>query len=162
MVLPNQHQRNTAERAMRTFKNHLSSGLATCYPDFPLRKWDRIPSQAELTLNLLRNSSLNPKLSSQAYLFGSHNFNKCPLLPPGTQIILYTKPGNRASWAFHGEQVWYIGPAISDYRCITFYIPKTYRERITDTAKIIPKHIPIPQASYEDHICWSAEDLFQL
>ena len=64
LVPPHQHRRNAAERAIRTFKNHFLSGLASCDPDFPLREWDRLIPQAELTLNLLRNSRLNPKLSS--------------------------------------------------------------------------------------------------
>ena len=37
------------------FKNHLLAGLATYDEDFPLREWDRIQIQADLTLNLLRN-----------------------------------------------------------------------------------------------------------
>ena len=89
--------------------------------------------QAELTLDLLRKSRLNPKLSAWAYLFGNHDFNRHPLLPPGTKIVLHAKPGKRTSWAFHGEQRWYIGPAIDHYRCIKCYIPKTHRECITDT-----------------------------
>ena len=60
LVPPNQHRRNAAERAIRTFKNHFLAGLATCDPAFPLREWDRLLQQAELTINLLRNSRLNP------------------------------------------------------------------------------------------------------
>ena len=89
---PNQHQRNAAERAICTFKNHLLSGLATCDPDFPLREWDQLLPQVELTLNLLRNARLDPKLSSWAFLFGNHDFNKFPFLPPGTKFILHAKP----------------------------------------------------------------------
>ena len=40
--------------------------------------------------------------------------------------------------------------------------PKTHRERITDTAKIIPKHIPVPQSSYEDHLRRSVDDIVHL
>ena len=58
-VPPNQHRRNAAERAIRTFKNHMLAGLAICHKDFPLREWDRLLPQCELTLNLLRNSRLN-------------------------------------------------------------------------------------------------------
>ena len=72
------------------------------------------------------------------------------------------KAGKKASWVFHGKQGWYTGPAISHYRYIVYYITKTHHGRITDTATIIPKHIPIPQPSYEDHIRRSAENLFQL
>ena len=72
------------------------------------------------------------------------------------------KPVKRASLVLHGEQGWYIEPATNHYMLVSCYIPKTHRERITYTAKIILKHIPIPQASYEDHIRWLAEYLFQL
>ena len=47
---PNMHRRNTAERAIRTFKNHL---ISTCDKDFPVAEWDCLLVQAELTLNLL-------------------------------------------------------------------------------------------------------------
>ena len=36
LVPPHQHRRNAAERAIRTYKNHLLAGLATCDPDFPI------------------------------------------------------------------------------------------------------------------------------
>ena len=53
LVPPHQHRRNAAERGIRTFKNHFLAGLATCDADFPIRQWDRLVEQAELTLNLL-------------------------------------------------------------------------------------------------------------
>ena len=57
LVPPHQHRRNAAEKAIRTLKNHLLSGLATCDNQFPIHEWDRLlPQQCELTLNLLRNS----------------------------------------------------------------------------------------------------------
>ena len=64
LVPPHQHRVNAAEKAIRTFKNHLLSGIATCDPEYPITEWDRLLPQAELMLNLLRNSRLNPKLSS--------------------------------------------------------------------------------------------------
>ena len=162
LVPPHQHRRNAAERAIRTFKNHVLAGLATCDPNFPLREWDRLTSQAELTLNLLRNSRINPNLSAWAYLFGNHDFNKVPLAPPGTKVVLHAKPTNRKSWAVHGEQGWYIGPAFQHYRCIKVYIPKTRAERITDTAALIPHMVPIPNANIEDHLRRTADDILHL
>ena len=102
LIPQNQHRRNAAKRAIRTFNNYFLPGLATCDPQFPLRKWDRLLEQAKLTLNLLRNARLNPKLSTWAYLFGNHDFDKYPLLPPGTKVILHAKPGKFTTWAFHG------------------------------------------------------------
>ena len=65
---------------------------------------------------------------------------------------MHFKPDKRTSWAFHGEKGWYVGPVTSHYHCIKVYIPKTQREQITRTAQIIPKQIPIPQASIQDHL----------
>ena len=99
-VPPHQHRRNTAERAIRTMKNHLMAGIATCHPDFPIREWDRLLPQCELTLNLLRNSRINPNLSAWAYLFGNHDFSKVPLLPPGTKVVVHEKPTQRSTFGF--------------------------------------------------------------
>ena len=162
LVPPHQHRRNAAERAIRTFKNHFLAGLATCDPDFPLRQWDRLLDQAELTINLLRNSRVNPALSAWAYHFGNHDFNKVPLVPPGTRVILHSKPDQRKSWAFHGEKGWYVGPAPMHYRCVRCYIPKTNKERITDTVKFIPNCIPIPNATIETQLSRTADDLIHL
>ena len=144
---PYMHRKNAAERAIRTFKNHFLTGLATCPPNFPITEWDRLLDQALLTLNLLRTSRINTKLSAHAYLFGNHDFNKVPLLPPGTKIVIHNKPGKRPSWAFHGEEGWSIEPAPDHYRCIKCYLPKTHSTRISDTISIIPNIIPIPEYS---------------
>ncbi len=54
------HRRNHAERAIRMFKAHFLTILASVDPTFPLHLWDLLLPQAELTLNLLRQSALNP------------------------------------------------------------------------------------------------------
>ena len=102
LVPPHQHRRNAAERAIRTYKNHLLAGLATCDPDFPVEEWDRLLFQCELTLNLLRTSRVNPHLSAWAYIHGVFDFNKTPLAPPGTKVVFHSKPSKRASWAYYG------------------------------------------------------------
>ena len=86
-----------AERAIRTFKNHLKSSLAMLDPYYPVTEWDRIVRQAELTLNLLRSSICNPRLSAGAYLFGQFDFNATPLAPPGTRVIVHSKPETRST-----------------------------------------------------------------
>ena len=88
---PHVHRRNAAERAIRTFKNHLLAGFATCDGNFPLTEWDRLLPQAELTLNLMRTSRVNKKLSAHAYLFGNFNFSNTPLAPPGTKVLIHKK-----------------------------------------------------------------------
>ena len=52
------HRRNAAERAIPMWKNHFLAGLASLNPRFPLRYWSYLLRQAEITLNLLRQSPL--------------------------------------------------------------------------------------------------------
>ena len=159
LVPPHQHRQNAAEKAIRTLKNHLLSGIATCDPTYPIEEWDRLLPQCELTLNLLRTSRINSKLSAWAYLFGTYNFNRCPVAPPGTKILVHSKPSKRASWEFHGVEGWYVGPSLQHYRCVRCYIPKTRSEIISDTIKFIPNHIPIPEPSLEDVLTNTLQDL---
>ena len=137
------HRRNAAKRAIRTFKNHMMSGFATCDKDFPLAEWDRLLPQAEVTLNLLCTSRVNPKLSAHAYLFGNFDFNKTPLAPPGT-ILIHKKSKDRGSWDYHGVEGWYIGPSPEHYRCLKCYNPDTLSEVDTNTLQLVPKSTPIP------------------
>jgi hypothetical protein len=55
------HRRNSAERAIRSFKDHLIAGLSSTDKSFPMHLWDRILPQAVITLNMLRTSGMNPK-----------------------------------------------------------------------------------------------------
>ena len=93
LVPPHIHRRNASERAIRNFKNHFIAGLASTDPNFP-SNWCRLLPQAELTLNLLRASCLNPKLSAYAQLEGTFDFTRTPLAPPGTRtrVIIHEKP----------------------------------------------------------------------
>ena len=57
---------------------------------------------------------------------------------------------------------WYVGPVTNYYRCISCCIPKTRQKRITDTATIIPRNIQIPQASLDNHLRQTAENIVHL
>lgn len=48
--------------------------------------------QSILTLNLLRQSCLNSKLSAEAQLIGAFDFNKISLASPVTCVIVHEKP----------------------------------------------------------------------
>ena len=113
-------------------------------------------------MNLLCNTRVNPKLSAWSYLFGNFDFNKTPLAPPETKLIIHNKPSNHGSWDFHGDDVFYIGLSLEHYRFIKTYIPKTHAERLTDTATLIPHVIPIPEASLDDHINATCDQLLKL
>ena len=107
------HHRNTAERAIRTFKNHFIAGLCTAHKNFPLNQWCSLLPQAVITFNLLRTSRLNPKISAHALLNGLYNFNATPMAPPGSMILVHKKPALRGTWAAHAVNSWYLGPAMA-------------------------------------------------
>jgi hypothetical protein len=162
LVPPHVHRRNAAERAIQTYKNHLLSFLATCNPEFPVFKWDRLLFQVELTLNLLRLSRLNPSLSAHVYLNGNFDFNKTPLAPPGIKGFVHLKPDQRASFAYHGEEDWYVGPSMEHYCRVKCYLPATAQERNVDTLQFFPKAIPFPAISTEYYLKQAASDILSI
>jgi hypothetical protein len=146
---PHVHRRNAAEGAMRTFKSHLLAVLATCDPDFPVAEWDRLLFQAE------KSAIIRTCVS-----FGNFDFNKTPLAPPGTKVVV--KPDQRASWAYHGEEGWYVGPSMEHYRCVKCYLPTTSRERDVDALQFFPKKISFPKTSTEDYLKQAASDILAM
>ena len=162
LVPPDSHRRNAAERAIRTFKNHFLSCLATCHKHFPIREWDRLLPQAVMTLNMLRNTRLNPKLSSHAYLFGQHNFAKNPLAPFGAKIMIHNKSDRRGSWQYHSYEGWYVGPSFEHYRCYRCYNPTTRSEIVSDTVQVIEDNIPVPITSIDEYLKQAVDDILQI
>ena len=144
------HQRNAAERAIRTWKNHFIAILAGTDPNFPLQLWAKLLLQTNLTMYLLRNSWINPRLSAYAQLEGQHDFNRTPLGPLGTKVIVHEMPHKRGSWTPHGLEAWYIKPAMHHYRCYEVYIPKTRATRVSNTLVWLPHHVALPKLSSAD------------
>jgi hypothetical protein len=114
---PQVRRRNAAKRAIRTFKNHVIAGLCSTNRDFPLNLWDKLLPQCLIILNLLRRSRINTQLSAQAHMHGAFDFNRTPLAPPGTKVIIHEKPDIRQTWDPHDVEGWYLGPALRHYLC---------------------------------------------
>jgi hypothetical protein len=159
LVPPHCHRRNTAERAIRTFKEHFVAGLSSVDPSFPMHLWDRLLPQAEITLNLLRTSRMHPQLSVAAHYHGLVDYNKTAFAPPGCKIIAHEKPGKRRTWAPHGQHGYSLGPAMHHYRCQNVYISTTASERIVDTLEFFPHNYQMPQLSSTDRLLMAAKDM---
>jgi hypothetical protein len=146
------HCRNHAEQAIRTFKAHFLSILAGVDPTFPLYLWDLLLPQAELTLNLLRQSAFNPQISTWEYFQGPFDFNKTPLGPVGCRVLIHTKPATRRSWDFRAKEGYYIGPALDSYCCFSLVKSDTKSQVISDTVELCHAYRTIPSPSLEDKI----------
>jgi hypothetical protein len=116
LVPPQVHRHNAAERCICTFQNHFIAGLCSMDPNFPIHLWDRLLPHTKITLSLLRGSPINPKLSAYAQVNGTFDFNRTPLGPHGTHVIIQDKPEICSTWSPHGLNAWYIGPALNSYR----------------------------------------------
>ena len=159
LVPPGVHRRNAAERAIRTFQNHFIAGLCSVDKEFPIHLWDRLLPQAEITLNLLRGSRINPKLSAWAQIHGTFDYNRTPLGPPGCRVLAHAKPATRTTWSPHGLAGWYLGPALDSYRCYDVWIWETRAKRICDTITWFPTKVTMPHSSSTDLILASLQDI---
>ena len=159
LVNPDDHRVNAAERAIQTWKNHWIAGLGTLDPNCPIQLWCQFIEQGQDTLNLLRTSRVNSKLSAYAILEGQFEFDKTPLAPVGTKALVFLDPKKRASWNTHAVDAWYVGPAKKHYRNYRFYIPETRGYRIANTAKFFPTHCKRPSIEPGDSIRLAAQDL---
>jgi hypothetical protein len=109
-------------------------------PNFPLKLWDKLLPQATVTLNLLRKSRINPRMSAYAQLNGHFDFNRTPLAPPGTRIIAHEKPDQRASWSPHGLDGYYLGPELDHYRCYQVHITTQKRDSDCGHGGVLPSN----------------------
>jgi hypothetical protein len=98
LVPPDNHRSNLAERAIQTFKHHFISILSGVDDKFPLSLWCALLEQMELTMNLLRQSNVVPKILAFAHIHGHHNYMKKPFAPIGCSVQVHVKPKNRWTW----------------------------------------------------------------
>jgi hypothetical protein len=147
-VPPNNHRANRAERAIRDVKNHLISMLATANPGCPLDLWDEFIPQLNITINLLR--PFGPDHSKSAY-YGVHkhhfDFAAHPMAPCGTAVLIHEAPQIRQSWAPHGLNGFYLGPALDHYRAYRIFVVASNQPRITDTVAWFLQPFKLPGCS---------------
>ena len=153
------HRRNAAERAIRTFKAHFISILAGVAHDFPSHLWDLLLPQAELTLNLLRQSLRNPSVSAWEDSHGKFNYDAMPLGPLGISVIVHAKPSRRRSWDFRGKDGWSVGVSLEHYRCQRVVSKETKCESISDTVEFRHHNITQPTFTPEDRLIYSIQRL---
>ena len=135
LVAPHNKRINAAEKAIRTFKDHFIVGLSSVHKKLPLFLRDELLPQARLTLNLSQKSWTFPKLSAHEHLEGIFNFASTPLAPPEFQALIFVDPNKQKAYGPHGENAFYLGPALEHYQCFRFYVPATGKIIISGTAQ---------------------------
>jgi hypothetical protein len=125
LVPPGNHRRNQAEQAIQTIKAHFISILAGIDDRFPLSLWCYLLEPTELTLNLLRQSNVAPKISAFAHVHGYHDYMKKPFAPLGCAIHSHVKPNDCRSWDARADAGFNLGTSMEHHRCYRVYITKT-------------------------------------
>ena len=100
-----------------------------------------------------------PRLSAYAQLEGAFDFNKTPLAPVGTKVIIHENPTSRPPWLPHGVDGWYLGPAMEHYCCYRVWARDTRSERIPDTLAWFPALVEMPKTSLADAALIAAQQL---
>jgi hypothetical protein len=159
LVPPDCHRRNMAERAIQTFKNHFVAILSGVDDRFPLSLWCYLVRPAELTVNLLRQSNVAPKIPAYAHVHGQHDYMKRPFAPLGCSVMAHVKPKNRRTWDVHGEVGYSIGTSMEHHRCFNVYIVKTRATRVSDSVFFKHQYITNPQLTPETLVMKAAAEL---
>jgi hypothetical protein len=110
LVPPEHHQRNLAKKLIATFKDHFIGVLSCCAKSMPMHLWCQLLPQVEWQLLLLRQSQVNPGMSTYAHVYqGQHDYNKHPFVPIGRELLVHVKPHKRQTYAQHCNKGYVIG-----------------------------------------------------
>jgi hypothetical protein len=150
LVPPDVHRCNAAERAIQTFKSHFLAIIADLPPAFPCYLWDLLLPQTELTINLLRQSSITPSMSAWEHFNGPFDYNATLLLPLGCPVIIHNKPSTHRSWDFCSADGFYVGVSLEHYHCHRVIDSKTKALHLISATITSPSrlsHLPTPSST---------------
>ena len=157
---PDMHRTNPAERAIRTWKNHFVAIRAGTPSTYRLSNWCKDLEQTDITLNMMRPCTQNPKLSAHEAMEGMFSFDATPMAPIGTECMVHVKPSRRQTWGYHAIKAWYFAPALNHYRCVKV-VTDTGAVRTTDTFTFLHHTIPVPTITATDRIVNATKHLKQ-
>eukprot|EP00804_Cyclotella_cryptica_P014540 CCRYP_004834-RA/>CCRYP_004834-RA protein AED:0.38 eAED:0.43 QI:0/0/0/1/0/0/2/0/284 len=130
LVPPNDHQRNIAEKAIQTWKDHFIAIISGTDTKFPLHLWCQLLPQMERQLSLLQQSNEYPHISSHTHLYDHHDYNAQPFVPLCMEALVRDKPHRRKTFAQHCTKGYVIGTSYKHYRCWKVWTPSSRTTRI--------------------------------
>jgi hypothetical protein len=159
LVPPGNHQRNQAERAIQTFKAYFILTLAGINYKLSLSLWCHLLEPTNLTLNLLLQSKVAPKISAYAHVDRPHNYMKKPFAPLGCAIQAHVKPEDCRTWDKQSDAGFSISTQMEHHQCFRVYITRTRVTQISDMVFFKHQYITNPTVSPESHVVAAAQQL---
>jgi hypothetical protein len=151
------HQRNQAECVIQTFKAHFISLLVGVDDRFPLSLWCHLLKPTKLTLNLLCQSKVAPKISAYTHVHRPHDYMNKPFAPLGCTIQAHVKPEDSRTWDTRSDMGFSLGTSMEHHRCFWVYITRTRATQIGDTVFFKHQYITNPTVSPESHVVAAAQ-----
>ncbi len=152
LVPPDMHWRNKAKQMIRHVKNHFFYSLAGVDAAFPPHLWDLLLPQAKLTVNLLHQATINPKISAWEYFNGLFDFNKTPLAPADCRVLIHAKHAMRRSWDYKAKQGFYVGPTFDHYRCYELVKSEIKQKVVSNTVEFTHTYLQISAVLVDNKI----------
>ncbi len=87
-LVPHDHYRNLAKKAIQTFKDNMISMLSGCSPTMPMHLCCQLLPQIKRQLLLLCQSKANPNILAYAHMYGHHNYNCHPFVLIGMEALV--------------------------------------------------------------------------
>ena len=134
--------------------------MESTHPYFPLSQWCKLIEQSNITLNLLRPSIINPKLSAYSQVFGNFDYQKTPLPLPGMKVLSHVLTIDRRSFYPHAIKGFYVGVVMEHYRCFKIFIPSTGGVHIDDTVRwLLCGRLKLPILSKDEPLHSAIDEL---
>ena len=111
---------------------------------------------------MLCSSRMNPKLSADTVLNGIHDFNKKPMAPLDTKVLVHKTPKQCHTWAVHGQEGHCIGGAPNHHQCYQVYISSTNGIHIAQTVECFPTHCKMPTMTATNKATLAATQLIDI
>jgi hypothetical protein len=103
------HHCNITKQVIQMLKNHFVSILSYVDDRFTLSLWCHLVQPAELTINLVQQSNVAPKVSAYVHVHGKHDYMKHLFVPLGCTVMAHIKPKNQQTWDIHADTGFNIG-----------------------------------------------------
>jgi hypothetical protein len=93
---------------------------------------------------MLHHFEYDPTISAyHGVLCKPFNFMSHPIAHAGSKVLTWDSPDNRGSWADHGAEGIYMGPALNHFRAFRVWVPANSAMRISATVwRMFPSFFP--------------------
>ena len=118
--------------------------------NFPMRLWCQLLPHAEVQLNFLCKSHMQPGISAYEDLNGEHSFDVQPFAILGSAVQIHVIPRNYKTWDTHTNAGYYLGPSWDHYRCHRIWVEDTKSVRVGQTVFFKHKYITMQGMTVAD------------